>query len=47
MGASSGHVGGVNLLLMDGSVPLIRTAINPKVWRDYATIGSLPENGTD
>ena len=47
MGASSGHVGGVNLLLMDGSVSLIRTAINPKVWRDYATVGPLPENGTD
>ncbi|MGP0069538.1 MAG: DUF1559 domain-containing protein [Isosphaeraceae bacterium] len=40
VGASSGHVGGVNLLLLDGSVPLIRTSINPKIWREYATIGT-------
>ena len=40
MGASSGHVGGVNLLLLDGSVSLIRPSINPKIWRDYAAIGS-------
>lgn len=40
IGASSGHIGGVNLLLLDGSVSLIRPSINLKVWRDYATIGS-------
>ncbi len=39
MGASSGHVEGVNLLLLDGSVSSIRRSINLKVWRDYATIG--------
>jgi Protein of unknown function (DUF1559) len=40
MGASSGHVAGVNLLLLDGSVSEIRPSINAKIWRDYATIGS-------
>jgi hypothetical protein len=47
MGASSGHVGGINLLLLDGSVSSIRRSINPKVWRDYATIGpaSRAESG--
>jgi hypothetical protein len=39
MGASSGHVRGVNLLLLDGSVTLVRTSIDRKVWRDFATIG--------
>ena len=44
MGASSGHVGGVNLLLLDGSVSLIRHSINPKVWRDYAAINAPPQD---
>ena len=37
MGASSGHVAGVNLLLLDGAVSTIRPSINHKVWRDYAS----------
>jgi prepilin-type processing-associated H-X9-DG protein len=47
MGASSGHVGGVNLLLLDGSVSSIRPSINPTVWRDYATIGSSSQGETE
>jgi hypothetical protein len=43
MGASSGHVGGVNLLLLDGSVSTIRASINPKIWRDYAAITASSE----
>jgi hypothetical protein len=39
MGASSGHVRGVHLLLLDGSVTLIRPAIDPKIWREYANVG--------
>ncbi len=37
MGASSGHVAGVNLLLLDGAVSTIKPSINHKVWRDYAS----------
>jgi type II secretory pathway pseudopilin PulG len=40
MGASSGHVRGVNLLLLDGSVSLITPAIDPKIWKELARIGS-------
>ena len=47
IGASSGHVGGVNLLLLDGSVTVIRPSINPKVWRDYATIGEVSQAATE
>jgi prepilin-type N-terminal cleavage/methylation domain-containing protein len=38
MGASSGHVRGVNLLLLDGSVTLVTREIDPRVWREYARI---------
>jgi prepilin-type processing-associated H-X9-DG protein len=41
MGASSGHVRGVNLLMLDGSVKLVLTTVAPKIWRDYAAIGKL------
>ena len=40
MGASSGHVRGVNLLLLDGSVSLVTPAIDPKIWKEFARIGS-------
>jgi hypothetical protein len=39
IGASSGHVRGINLLLLDGSVAVVRTTIDRKVWREYARIG--------
>ena len=44
MGASSGHVRGVNLLLLDGSVSLVRPSIDLKIWREYAKVGP-PEPG--
>jgi len=40
MGASSGHTRGVNMLLLDGSVTLVVPTIDPKVWREFAAIGS-------
>jgi len=40
MGASSGHVPGVNLLLLDGAVTLVRRSIDPKVWKELARIGT-------
>jgi hypothetical protein len=38
MGASSGHVRGINLLRLDGSVSLTVPSVAPKVWRDLAAI---------
>ena len=40
MSASSGHDRGVNLLMLDGSVRLIRPTIAPPIWRGFA---SLPD----
>jgi type II secretory pathway pseudopilin PulG len=40
IGASSGHVRGIHLLMLDGSVKLIRPSIDPVVWREFATIGA-------
>jgi hypothetical protein len=45
MGASSGHVRGVNLLLLDGSASIIRPSIDQKVWKELARIG--PAQSTD
>lgn len=42
MGASSGHVRGINLLRLDGSVTLTVPSIAPKVWRDLAAIAESP-----
>jgi prepilin-type processing-associated H-X9-DG protein len=41
MGASSGHLRGVNLLMLDGHVEVIRPAIDLKVWRELAAISEL------
>ena len=38
MGASSGHVRGINLLLLDGNVTVVTRGIDPKVWKKYARI---------
>jgi len=38
MGASSGHVRGLNMLFLDGSVTVVRPTINPQVWREFARI---------
>jgi len=43
MGASSGHTRGVNMLLLDGSVTLVVPTINPKVWKEFASVGSGQE----
>ena len=40
MGASSGHVDRVNVLLMDGSLRGVTPSIDPKVWRALGTVGS-------
>jgi hypothetical protein len=47
MGASSGHIRGVNLLLLDGSVTLVRPTIYPKIWREYARIEAPERVGSD
>ena len=36
MGASSGHVRGLNVLLLDGSVPLVTRDIDLRVWKEFA-----------
>jgi len=38
MGASSGHVRGVNLLMLDGSVKLVLPTIARPVWTEFASI---------
>lgn len=40
MGASSGHVEGVHVLLMDGSVQVYSRSINPAVWASLGTYRS-------
>jgi prepilin-type processing-associated H-X9-DG protein len=40
MGASSGHVKRVNLLMLDGSVKLVVPTIDPKVWNEFAAVSS-------
>ena len=40
MGASSGHVRGVNLLMLDGSVKLILPTIDRPVWTEFASTKS-------
>jgi len=39
MGASSGHVAGVNLLMFDGSARRVAWSVDPKVWRGYGSVG--------
>jgi hypothetical protein len=46
MGASSGHVRGVNLLRLDGSVSLTVPSIAPAVWRELATVGGAAPDPT-
>ena len=41
MGASSGHVQGVNLLYLDGRVSVVRPSIDLKIWKEFARIGTL------
>jgi hypothetical protein len=39
MGASSGHVRGVNVLLLDGAVRTFTPRVDPKIWREWANVG--------
>lgn len=39
MGASSAHVGGVNVLMLDGSARLVAPSIHADVWRAMGSIG--------
>jgi Protein of unknown function (DUF1559) len=47
MGASSGHVSGVNLLFMDGRVMVVRPSIDQKIWKEFARIGPLESDSPD
>jgi hypothetical protein len=38
MGASSGHLAGVNVLVFDGSVRTFTSAVDPKIWRQWASV---------
>ncbi|WZO99782.1 DUF1559 domain-containing protein [Isosphaeraceae bacterium EP7] len=42
MGASSGHVRGVHVLLLDGGVRSYSQGVSPKIWRGLAKIDDLP-----
>jgi uncharacterized protein DUF1559 len=46
MGASSGHVRGVNVLRLDGSVSLTVPSIAPAVWRELATVEGVHRDAT-
>lgn len=47
IGASSGHPGGANVLLFDGSVRFYSSGVEPKIWRELATPGATtPGQGT-
>jgi len=51
VGASSGHVRGVNVLMLDGSAKVVAPSIDLGVWRAYGSIGpeetSPPRGGPD
>jgi prepilin-type processing-associated H-X9-DG protein len=44
MGASSGHVKRINILMMDGSVRGITPTIDPKVWAGLGSVGTPAPN---
>lgn len=46
MGASSGHVDGVNVLVLDGSVRTFTPQVDRKVWREWATVPMTPRDLT-
>jgi type II secretory pathway pseudopilin PulG len=47
MGASSGHVDGVNVLVFDGSVRVFTPRVDPKVWREWATVPQVPREPSE
>jgi prepilin-type processing-associated H-X9-DG protein len=42
MGASSGHAAGVNVLFFDGTVRTFTLTIEPRIWREWATVPEAP-----
>jgi prepilin-type processing-associated H-X9-DG protein len=46
VGAISAHVGGVNVLLLDGSARLVAPSINADVWRAMGSVGPEPTTDT-
>jgi Protein of unknown function (DUF1559) len=42
MGASSGHTSGASVLFFDGSTRTFTPTIEPKVWRQWATVPEAP-----
>ena len=43
MGASSSHVRGLNMLMLDGSARIVAPSIDPAVWTAFGTLGPEPE----
>ncbi len=46
MGASSGHIAGVNLLFADGHVTVLSAKVDAKIWRAFARIGDDEADGS-
>ena len=46
MGASSGHVSGVNVLFCDGRVRTYTPRIDPKLWREWAAFPARTPGGS-
>ncbi len=44
IGASSGHIGGANVLMFDGSVRTVSPSIDPNIWKGMATTHASPSN---
>ena len=47
MGASSGHVAGIQALLMDGSVRLFTRSTDPALWRAFGSVGPAGPSESD
>jgi len=46
VGASSGHVGGVHVLMLDGSARLVAPSVAAEVWRAMGSVGPEPTETT-
>ena len=47
MGASSGHVAGVQTLMIDGSVRTFTRTVDPALWRAFGSVGLAGPSGVD
>jgi type II secretory pathway pseudopilin PulG len=47
MGASSGHVDGVHVLVFDGSVRTFTPRVDPGIWREWATVPRVSDAPPD